>query len=135
LSVDTPPSTRQKVTYALCWTARIWGLLIMLITLLTILAHVVTPDTEPGSYPPAENLIPLAIVISVLGLAIAWKWPLPGAIINLTFFGLNLLIYWILNKQFLALPVVLVLSPIYIPGILFLACWWLSPREKDPQAA
>ena len=117
---------REKVTYALCWTARIWGLLILLITMLAIISHIISPDTQPGTYPPAENLIPASIFVSVLGLAVAWKWKLAGALINLGFFSLNLLIYWMIHREFLPLPVVLVLSPIYIPGILFLECWYLT---------
>lgn len=125
---------REKAINALCWTARIWGLLILVITILAIIGHIIAPDTEPGTYPPAENLIPVSIVISVLGLAVAWKWKLAGALINIGFFSLNLLIYWLIQGHFLPFPVILVLSPIYIPGILFLVCWFLtrSLHEKDP---
>ena len=125
---------REKAINALCWTARIWGLLILVITMLAIIGHIIAPDTEPGTYPPAENLIPAAIVISVLGLAVAWKWKLAGALINIGFFSLNLLIYWLIQGHFLPFPVILVLSPIYIPGILFLVCWFLtrSLHDKDP---
>ena len=77
---------REKAINALCSTARIWGLLILVITMLVIISHIIAPDTEPGSYPPEENLIPAAIVISVLGLAVAWKWKLVGALINIGFF-------------------------------------------------
>jgi hypothetical protein len=117
---------REKVRYAICGTARIWGLLILIITLIVIISHIVAPDTQPGTYPPAENLIPALILVSVIGLGLAWKWKLTGALINLGFFVLSLLIYWIINRQFLPLPVILVLSPIYIPGILFLVCWQLT---------
>jgi len=122
---------REKAINALCSTARIWGLLILVITMLVIISHIIAPDTEPGSYPPEENLIPAAIVISVLGLAVAWKWKLVGALINIGFFVLNLLIYWVINGHFLALPVILVLSPIYIPGILFLLCWFLTRNRQE----
>ena len=120
----------RKGAYAICWIARIWGLLILIITALVIVSHIIAPDTEPGTYPPSENLIPLSISISVLGLAVAWKWKLLGAIINLGFFGLNLLIYWLINGYFLAIQVILVLSPIFIPGILFLVCWFLSRDDQ-----
>ena len=119
-------SQDRKGAYAICWTARIWGLLILIIATLTVVSHILAPDTEPGTYPPIENLIPLSISISVLGLAIAWKWKLLGALINLGFFTLNLMIYWLINGYFLPIQVILVLSPIFIPGILFLVCWFLS---------
>ncbi|MCJ7661462.1 MAG: hypothetical protein MUO67_20110, partial [Anaerolineales bacterium] len=92
---------REKAINALCWTARIWGLLILVITILAIIGHIIAPDTEPGTYPPSENLIPVSIVISVLGLAVAWKWKLAGALINIGFFSLNLLIYWLIQCHFL----------------------------------
>ncbi len=125
---------REKAINAVCWTARIWGLLILVITALAIFSHIIAPDTEPGTYPPAENLIPASILISVLGLAVAWIWKLAGALINIGFFTLNLLIYWVLHGRFLPLPIILVLSPIYIPGILFLVCWFLtrSLQDNDP---
>jgi len=125
---------RIKAINTLCWTARIWGLLILVITMLAIISHIIAPDTESGNYPPAENLIPVSIVISVLGLAVAWKWKLAGALINIGFFCLNLLIYWLIQGHFLPIPVILVLSPIYIPGILFVVCWFLtrSLHDKDP---
>ena len=125
---------REKAINALCWTARIWGLLILVITVLVLVSHIIFPDTEPGTYPPAENLIPVSIFISVLGLAIAWKWKLAGALINLGFFSLNLLIYWLIQGKFLPLPVILVLSPIYIPGILFLVCWFLTRSPQDNES-
>ena len=121
---------REKVAYAICWTARIWGLLILIITILVIVSHIIALDTQPGTYPPAENLIPASILVSVVGLGLAWKWKLAGALINLGFFSLSLLIYWAINGQFLPLPVVLVLSPIYNPGILFLVCWQVT-RTSD----
>ena len=122
---------REKAINAVCWTARIWGLLILVITALAIFSHIIALNTEPGTYPPAENLIPASILISVLGLAVAWKWKLAGALINIGFFTLNLLIYWVLLGRFLPLPVILVLSPIYIPGILFLVCWFLTRNLSD----
>lgn len=131
--MDMQPMS-EKTINALCWTARIWGLLILVITVLVLVSHIIFPDTEPGTYPPVENLIPVSIFISVLGLAIAWKWKLAGALINLGFFSLNLLIYWLIQGKFLPLPVILVLSPIYIPGILFLVCWFLTRSPQDNES-
>ena len=128
-------SSREKLTYALCWTARIWGVLILIITILAVASQLISPETEtqPGVYRSGLNFIPVIMLTSVLGLAVAWKWKLAGALLNLGSFGLNLLIYWIIQGQFLPLPVILVLSPIYIPGILFLVCWYLTRTAQEDE--
>jgi len=126
---------REKLNYALCWTARIWGVLILIITILAVISQLIGPEEEiqPGVYRSGFNFIPVLMLTSVFGLAVAWKWKLAGALLNLGSFGLNLLIYWIIQGQFLPLPVILVLSPIYIPGILFLVCWALTRSAQDKE--
>jgi hypothetical protein len=62
--------------------ARIWSAVIIGFTLFMIIAHVVVPDTNPADYPPSENLLPLAMCLSVAGLGVAWRWEGLGGAIN-----------------------------------------------------
>lgn len=88
--------------------------------------HLVSPNKSEADYSPIENLIPLTLFLSVLGLAMAWRWELAGGLINIGFFLGTLAVYWLINHEFLESFVIVLLSPLIIPGLLFLACWWRS---------
>jgi hypothetical protein len=121
--------------------ARIWGTLIVLFTLLMVTGYawnwVTTGKADPHAvedYPPIENVPPLFAFVSVVGLAIAWRWEGLGGAIAVLFnlAGLPvLLIHWPIARDF---PRYL-MAPygtwmmIGIPGILFLICWWRSERR------
>jgi hypothetical protein len=121
--------------------ARVWGTLIVAITLLIVIGAawnwVTTGQADPYAvedYPPIENLPPLFALLSALGLGIAWRWEGVGGAIAVAFnlAGLPvLLIHWPIAHGF---PRYLV-APygtwmmIAIPGVLFLVCWWRSNRR------
>ena len=133
--------TRDRATKRIRWIARIWGALIVIITLMILIGYAwnwVTPGTSDPyaaeDYPPIENLPPLFALLSALGLGIAWRWEGLGGAIAVVFnlAGLPvLLIHWPIAEGF---PRYLV-APygvwmiIAIPGILFLVCWWRTRRR------
>ena len=91
--------------------------------------HLVVPDTEATDYPPIENLLPVVMFSSVLGLPLAWRWEGIGGALNVGLFLVHLGLYWIIRGKFFPLRALWILSPVVVPGVLFLVCWW---RTKPP---
>jgi hypothetical protein len=110
--------------------ARILSIILAGITLLIILANVFTTDPYEVDYPPVENLMPLSMVLSVVSLALAWRWEGVGGMLNIIFFLANLVIFQIVRGEFLPLGVIALLSPVIVPGILFLMCWRRSGTRE-----
>ncbi len=104
--------------------ARIWSIVIIGITLVAAVAHIVVPEPEATDYPPLENLLPVVMFLSVLGLAIAWRWEGVGGAINVGLFLAHLGLYWIIRGKFFPLRALPMFSAAVVPGVLFLACWW-----------
>jgi len=51
-------------------------------------------------YLPAENLIPLTLILSVLGLGIAWRWDGLGGVTNIGFFLANIEVhFWVISPR------------------------------------
>ncbi|MDF1515623.1 MAG: hypothetical protein P1S60_17575, partial [Anaerolineae bacterium] len=111
--------TRQLV-------ARICSVPILLLSFLMIFGHIIFPDTEAGTYPPIENLLPALMSLSVLGLGIAWWRPRIGGAFTILFFFAHLIAYWAIRGQFFPLNVLVLFSPVFIAGVLFM----VSGRPK-----
>jgi hypothetical protein len=81
-------------------------------------------------YPPIEALPPLFLLLSILGLGIAWRWERLGGTLALVFQVAALPFLFIqspLTQDFPRFAVPYLLSIIVIiPGVLFLVCWWRS---------
>jgi hypothetical protein len=107
--------------------ARIFSVPIILFTIIILFAHILFPDTETGTYPPVENLLPVLMTVSVLGLVLAWWREGLGGAVSVIFFIIHLLAYWAIRDKFFPLNVVLLFSPVFIIGVLFLICWWKRP--------
>lgn len=131
----------DRVTRWMRWIARVWGTLIVLIALLFLVGYawswVTTGRADPYAvedYPPMEDWPPRLIFLSVLGLALAWRWEGLGGAMAIFFQLANLpllLIRWPIARGF---PRYL-LAPygtwmmIVVPGILFMAYWWRSRKR------
>ena len=134
----------NKTTKWIRWIARIWGALIFGIALLMLIGYtwnwVTTGKADPHAvegYPAIENLPPLFMLLSALGLGIAWRWEGLGGEITVVFQLATLpllLIHWPITQDF---PRYLV-APygtwmiIAIPGVLFLMCWRRSRKRAIP---
>jgi hypothetical protein len=108
--------------------ARISSVVILGITLLMVIGHLVVPEPIEADYPPIENLLPVIMCLSVLGLGIAWRWEGLGGAISVGFFLAHLAMYWAIRQRFFPFRALVIFSPVPITGILFLICWW---RSKD----
>ena len=108
--------------------ARIWSVVIIGIALLFLVGYawswVTTGKADPYAvedYPPVENLIPITLGLSVLGLGIAWRWEgLGGAITIVSHLATLAVHYGLLSPRPYPYPVTIALAT---PGILFLVLW------------
>lgn len=111
--------------------ARIWSIPVILYALIMAGGYtwnwVTTGVADPYTVEEVffiEALPPISIFISVLGLAIAWRWERLGAGIALAFQALTLLLLILqspMTDSFLrsSIPFILLLI-VVIPGLLFL---------------
>lgn len=120
---------------ATTWLRRIargWSLIVIGVALLILVSHVVTPDPYAvEDYPPVENLMPFSMFLSVLGLALAWRWEALGGALNVAGFAANLVLFWAIRGEFLPWEVTAILSLALVPGVLFLLCWWRSKSKGE----
>jgi hypothetical protein len=116
-------SVRPAWTKVMRWIARIISLLFILATLFFFMAEEVFRD-HPRTVPlPIGPLVMGALLL--VGLGLAWKWELVGALIALVgFIGVS-----IVNPDALTKAAWYIFA---VPPILFLLCWWWS---KSPRPA
>lgn len=121
----------MNATKVIRWIARIWSIPIIGIALLMLISYawnwVTTGKADPYAiedYPPIENLIPITLGLSVLGLGIAWRWEGLGGAITIVFQLATLAAhYLVLSRPGYPYLVTIIIAT---PGILFLVCWLLS---------
>ena len=124
----------NRVTQWIRWIARIWSLPIIIYALLMFAGYtwswITTGVADPYAvedYPPIENLPPILMFLSILGLGVAWRWERLGGVITLVLELAVLVLLFILTpiaRDFprSAIPYLLTLI-VAIPGVLFLVCW------------
>jgi len=79
------------------WVARIWSLGLILLSLLVIL----TPDVNQEVAVPWTDWLNLSIVfISVLGLALAWRWERLGGWISVVALAVFSVLFMITVERF-----------------------------------
>ena len=117
--------------------ARIWSFPIIVYALMMLTGYawnwVTIGKADPyavDGYPLVEAIPPILMFLSILGLAIAWRWEKLGGAIALIFQLATLLVLLIqipITQDFprSAIPY-LMLVMVVIPGILFLVGWWRS---------
>lgn len=138
-------SVDDGVTMWIRWIARIWSAVIVAVALFVVagyaLSWITTGTADPYAaedYPFIENLPPLFMLLSVLGLGIAWRWEGVGGAVALVFSLATLpilLVHWPIAHDFpryLVAPygVWLVVA---VPGVLFLVCGWRSRKRAMPR--
>lgn len=103
------------------WSARLLSALILAFWGFLLIGHLLG-DAGRASRPltPTDYVILSAMVLSLIGLVVAWKWELTGGLITLGAVSVNALINW----RVLIFPGTL----IPIAAALFLLSWWLTRR-------
>jgi hypothetical protein len=116
------------------WIARILGFALLAFGLVFLIGHLVG-DAGRANRPlgTSDYAGMLSMALAFLGLVVAWKRELIGALMTLV----GTLILAAVNWRMLMSP--LVLLP--IDAAIFLSAWWLShgapgrPKPQDPAAA
>ena len=131
--------TGDRATKWIRWIARIWSSPIIVYSLIMLTGYawnwVTIGKADPYAvegYPLVEAVPPILMFLSVLGLAIAWRWEKLGGVLALIFQLATLLVLLIqrpITQDFSrsAIPY-LMLVVVAIPGILFLVAWRRSRR-------
>ena len=108
---------KAKKNKTLWWLTRVLSTIIIVGSLLFYLAHTLFPESGEGNPITTKEIIGFCIVvIGFIGLLVAWKWEMPGAIISLIAYALLA----VMN------PMILVPSPMYLwpaTAVLFILLW------------
>lgn len=123
---DFADSVLPVITTAVRWSARTLSVLILLFWGFFIAGHLLGDAGNPSRPLMVSDYIILTTIISSLvGLALAWKWELTGAVVTLV----AILTCAIFNWKVLLFPGTL----IPIAACLFLFCWGMR-QEKIKRA-
>jgi len=131
--MDDSNSNYERTTNLIRKIARIWSIVIIALTLFILIAEIIGTFVPVQSmnepYPWYQNLIPLSLVLSVVGLAIAWRWEGFGSGLCVFFVIATYVMYLAFVRSDRGIYIVpIILLPILIPGILFLVSWLRSDR-------
>jgi hypothetical protein len=107
---------KRRWVRATRWVARIWSLG----PILFALAEILFPHAEEGVAVPWTDWAALSVAfISVLGLALAWRWERLGGWISVVAMAVFLVLFLITVER--SFPAVLIfLVGLGVPGVLFL---------------
>lgn len=118
-----PPLPQDRLTARVRWTARGLGLSLLFLVLLFFIGEGVIGGEMPNllTMSLTEDFLLLALIVSLLGILVAWRWEGIGGLLIvgsvLLFVSINALAsgYWRIG----------VLDPLFLlVGILFLWNWW-----------
>ncbi len=127
-----PPKARSRSIALLRWIARFWAVLDLL---LAIAIYGYFYRAPLASLPAAELFLGALYWVSLLGLALAWAYELPGALVAIAGLVIHVIAYRAIRGAWtLQLPIAVALLA---PALLFLFCWaWSrSQPRRSPAAA
>ena len=111
---------KSKLLTVARWTARVVGTVILAL-IVTIAVGEGLPN--PLNQPLVVNLLSVAMLAMVVGLAVAWKWEGVGGILILGGWA-----FFAIVNHGLKLNVVFV--PMLAVGLLYLGCGWWKARQR-----
>jgi hypothetical protein len=112
----------NRIVIFVRWIARILSVLILLFWGYFIVAHIFGDAAQSSRSLTPNDVAQFAMMLLwLLGLAVAWRWELVGAVAALT----GALIGALLNPNAVGLIVV----P-GVPALMFLFCWWRSRASR-----
>ena len=128
------PSDSSKlsvITSHIRGVARIWSGLVWLLALILVVGTRDAPASRNLVNAPLDILIPISLLISLVGLGIAWRWEGWGVVINIGFYLAILPLYWLIHREWIHISIMVGLSPVILPGVLFGVAWFLSKKEES----
>ena len=129
--MTTNSSKKSVIASRIRGVARIWSTLVWLLALILVFGTRNSPANSILVNTPLDILIPISLLISLIGLGIAWRWEGWGILINFGFFLAILPIYWLLHQEWIHVSILVGLSPVILPGMLFGVAWLLSKKEDS----
>jgi len=110
----------------LCWIARVWSVLSIAFMLLMVVGEMTAPSAPLPNLSEAVLMLLFPIGVCV-GMIIAWKKELPGALVTIGcmiafYFGI-----WLLRGNLPRGPYFLLVAA---PGLLFLVDWLLRQNRQ-----
>ena len=117
-----------KATGIIRWIARIWAALMVALMIFMLLAHII--GDEPGQVTGLtirDGFMIPAMIISVLGLALAWKWERLGGWLTVGGMAAFYLADYIFSGDF---PQGVTFLIIAFPGLLFLLISYYGNQEQ-----
>lgn len=124
-------STISLIAARIRSVARVWSILVFILALLLVIGTRNTSRPSELLHGPFDFLIPLSLLISLLGLAIAWRWEGWGVLINLSFYLMVEPLYRLLHGQWIHFSIMVGLSPVILPGVLLAVAWFLDRKGKN----
>ena len=110
--------------------AKVWSIFVFILALILVIGTRKGTPTNNLVNEPLDILIPVSLLISLVGLGIAWRWEGYGVLINFGFYLAVLPLYWLLHRDWLDISIMVGLSPVILPGVLFAVAWILSQKRK-----
>ena len=111
--------------------ARVWSVLVWLLGLILLVGTRNSPSTSNLVNDSLEILIPISLLISLIGLGVAWRLEGWGVVINIGFYLAILPLYWLLHQEWIHFSIMVGLSPVILPGVLFGVAWFLSKKNDS----
>ena len=122
-------SNLTKITRSIRGVAKVWSILVFILALILVVETRNSPATSNLVNAPLDILIPIFLLISLIGLGIAFRWEGWGVLINLGFYLAVVPIYWLLHQEWIHISIMVGLSPVILPGVLFAVAWLITKRK------
>ena len=124
------PSIRSKIASQIRGVARVWSVLVFLLAIILVIGTRFAPTANQENT-ALDILIPISLLFSMAGLFVAWHWEGWGSLINIVFYLAVVPLYWLLHREWLHFSILVALSPVILPGVLFAVAWLLDRKESN----
>ena len=131
ITPKTELSQLAKTANVIRGVARVWSILVFLLALILMIGSHNGTGSLTLQNGPYDFLIPLALLASLTGLGIAWHWEGWGALINIVFYLSVVPLYGLLQGKWIHFSIMVGLSPVILPGVLFAVAWLLDRKAAS----
>ena len=124
MSKPLTPDRQQTIADRIRGMARIWTVLVWAMALILLFG----PRAEGALPAQGGNAIPALLLVSLVGLGIAWKREIWGAALNLGAYLTIVPAFYLQHGEFLPISILIALSPVIFPGVLYAIAWGMGKR-------